>query len=111
MSRTEDLIDNLVAKTAKTGTSATLTVFAYGAIAASTEIVAASRCKAGSIIFNDTDKNVYIKLGGGTASTTSFSVLVPKGGFYETPYYFKGAITVIIAAGASTGNIYVTEIN
>lgn len=59
--------------------------------------------------FNAADKTAYLKFGT-TASTTSYTVQVPAGGYYEMPpnvYY--GRVDVIWASGP-TGNGYLTEV-
>lgn len=71
-------------------------------------ILAANGNRKGASITN-TDANVlYLDLSGGTASSTSFSVLIPTNGYFEVPFGYTGAITGIWAADGA-GSALVTE--
>jgi len=92
------------------GSSGALTVFAHGAVATSTTVIAASSGLIGATLYNDTDGLIYLLLGGGTVSSSSFSVKLSVGALYELPYKFQGSVTAIKGT-ATTGNLYVTIIN
>ena len=109
MSYSEDLIKDLTRKTESKGSNAVFSVVAHGAIGTSAEIVAASSTTKGVIIHNATTGAVYIKLGGETVSSTSYSIKITSGSMWEAPYFFQGSITAIIES-AKTGNTFVTII-
>ena len=97
------------AKRDKNASSGTTVVKAHGDISGSTEITALDSAKLGVTVYNNTNGIVYIKLGGGTVSSTSFSVLLRSNDYYEAPYRFEGSITAIKDSSTSSGNIYITE--
>ena len=77
--------------------------------ATSTSILANNASRRMAIMVNDSDKNVYVKLGT-TASTTSFSYKLTPGQTLELPTpVYTGAIDAIWDAGP-TGSMRVTEI-
>jgi hypothetical protein len=98
-----DGIEGLLARTA-TGTKSTV-----NSGIASANILASNASRKGATITN-TDANVlYLDLSGGTASSTSYSVAVASGGFYELPWpTYTGLITGIWAADGA-GAALVTE--
>ncbi len=75
----------------------------------STQLLASNANRIGASIFNDdTAASLYIKMGT-AASTTSFTVKVGPGGFYELPQpCYTGAIYAI--ASAATGSARITEL-
>lgn len=95
------------------GRAAGATVTSVNSAATSTTIIAANRNRSGVSISN-TDANIlYLKLGGGPASATDFTVAIPGAtataiGYYEVPYGFTGAITGVWAVDG-TGAALVTE--
>ena len=95
------------------GRAAGATVTSVNSSNASQTIIASNRLRAGLSISN-TDANIlYLKLGGGTASATSFTVALAGAtstgiSYYEVPYGFTGEITGIWAADGS-GAALVTE--
>tara|TARA_R110002020_G_scaffold214294_1_gene421285 strand:- start:780 stop:1112 length:333 start_codon:yes stop_codon:yes gene_type:complete len=109
MSYSEDLIKDLTRKTESKGSNTSFSLVAHGAIATSTEIVAASTTTKGVIITNATNGAIYIKLGGDTVSSTNYSVRITSNSMWEAPYFFQGSITCIIG-GAATGSTFVTII-
>lgn len=69
--------------------------------ASSAPIFAASAGAKGRCVFNDSTQVLYLKFGG-TASTTSYTVQIPAGGFYEFPQpVYGGAVDGIWAADGS----------
>ena len=60
-------------------------------------------------VFNDSTAVLYLKLGG-TASTSSYTVQIAAGGFYELPatWGYAGVVDGIWAS--ATGNARVTEV-
>lgn len=86
------------------------TVTSVAANAASVSLLAATDARAGASIFNDTSDStsvLYLKCGT-TASTTSFTIEVAAGGYYEVPYGYNGAIDGIWSTTA-TGSARITE--
>jgi len=95
------------------GKAASATVTSVASANSSTAIVAANRFRSGLSVSN-TDANIlYLKLGGGTASATDFTVALSGAtstaiAYYEVPYGFTGAISGIWAADGA-GAALVTE--
>lgn len=90
------------------GRAAGATVTSVNSAASSTTIIAANRLRAGVTVTN-TDANIlYLRVGGGTASSTSFSVALAANAHWEAPYGFTGEITGIWAVDG-TGAALVTE--
>lgn len=79
-------------------------------VAASTTAVTlavANGSRHGLTVYNNTSLNVLrLRLGPG-ASTTSFSVSIPSGGYWELPPGYSGEVSGVWAA--ATGNALVTE--
>ncbi len=78
----------------------------------STTLLAANVSRIGAIITNDSSAILYIDLTGGTASTTSYSIVLDGAASspfeaYEVPFGYTGLITGIWAS--ATGNARVTE--
>lgn len=74
----------------------------------STTILAANPDRKGATITNTDANTLYLDLSGGTASATSFTVMVGSGEYYEVPYGYTGLITGIWA-GDGSGAALVTE--
>ena len=74
---------------------------------ASASLLVANANRLGATIVNDSGHKLYIKFGA-TASTTSYTVLVPAAGYYEVPFDYTGAIDGILDSG--TGNAQITEL-
>lgn len=71
-------------------------------VTASTSAVTLSaedRFRAGGALYNRSNKEVYVKFGSG-ASTSSFSVIVPRDGYLTFPEEYFGIITGVWATGA-----------
>ena len=68
-----------------------------------------SFCGAAVIVYNDSTEILYLKYGA-TASTTSYTVQIPAGGYWEMPFpIYTGAIDGIWANNAS-GVARITEL-
>lgn len=61
----------------------------------------------GATVYNEGTASCYLKLGSG-ASTTSYTLQVGNGGYYELPYRYTGQIEGVTAS--STAQLRVTEI-
>ncbi len=91
-----------------TSTTATLSnVNANGA--SSVTVLASNANRKGAMIFNDSSASLYLKFGA-TASTTSFTVLIPGNGYYEVPgpSVYTGIMDGIWSA--TSGAARVTEV-
>lgn len=62
--------------------------------------------RTGVSVYNDSTADLYLKLGTG-ASTTDFTVKIPAGGLYETPYGLFG-VTITGVWSSATGAAQVT---
>lgn len=83
---------------------------AVTSVAASTSnvtLLAANSNRLGASVYNDSNKDLYLKLGA-TASTSSFTVKVRRGAFYEVAFNYAGIIDGIWDSGVS-GSARVTE--
>jgi hypothetical protein len=78
------------------------------AATATTTLLAANTARAGGSFYNDSTAVLYLKRGAG-ATTTSYTVKVLAGGFYELPgpRVYRGIVTGVWAS--ATGSLYVTE--
>jgi hypothetical protein len=94
----------MTASRPKTGTRT-----AVVSAAVDTSLLALSTSRYGATIFNDCDKTLYVALGSVAASTSSYTVQVPAGGYYEVPFNYCGVVRGIWAA-APTGNAVITEL-
>jgi hypothetical protein len=74
---------------------------------ASTSILASNANRVGGTIYNEGAAICYMKLGA-TASTTSYTLQIASGGYYEIPFSYTGAIDGITSAG--TAQLRVTEL-
>lgn len=87
------------------GTTATLANVA--ASASSVVLRAASTDRTGLAVYNDSTSILYLKYGA-TASTTSFTVKMSAGAYWEMPFpIYTGTVDGIWAS--ATGNARVTE--
>lgn len=94
--------------TVTTATAATATKSNVSGSASSVTVLAANTSRKKYCVYNDSTAVLYLDLSGGTASATSFTVLVPGGGFYENSLPVgTGLITGIWAT--ATGAARVTE--
>jgi hypothetical protein len=85
--------------------SSTLTNVASSAT--SVQIAPVNGRRKGITVYNDSTSSLYLKLGTGAASTTSFTVLMATNTYYEVPYLYGGVINGIWAA--ANGFARVTE--
>lgn len=69
-------------------------------------LLLANTDRKGATIFNNSTGRLYVKMGA-TASTTTFSVLLESGGYYEVPFGYTGAISGIWSN--TNGNALVEE--
>ena len=74
---------------------------------ASFTVLAANTARLGATLYLDSTTDCKVKLGG-TASSTSFSVLIYAATYYEVPFGYTGVIDGICTA--ATGNFRVTEL-
>jgi hypothetical protein len=87
--------------------TATATLANVAASATNVTLLALNATRMGASFYNDSTAILYLKLGA-TASTTSFTVLVPPGGYYELPQpCYSGVIDGIWAS--ATGNCRVSS--
>jgi hypothetical protein len=87
--------------------SSSSSVSSVAASATSVTLLASNSSRKGASIYNDSTKNLYIKLGS-TASSTSFSILLNNGGYYEVPFGYTGVIDGIW--NIASGNARITEL-
>jgi hypothetical protein len=76
--------------------------------ASNVTLLAANRARLGATIWNDSPNFLYLKLGT-TASTTSFTVKMNNGSYYEVPYGYTGNIDGIWAT-AGSGSARIVEL-
>jgi len=74
---------------------------------ASTTILAANTARRGATLFNEGAAICYMKLGA-TASTSSYTLQIVSGGYYELPFGYTGIITGITSSG--TAQLRITEL-
>jgi hypothetical protein len=85
------------------------TLGSLASAATSAQLLAANATRRGLLVYN-TDKNrLYLKYGT-TASSTSFTVIIESGGYFEMPQpIYTGRIDAIWAADGS-GSAFYTEL-
>ena len=99
------------------GTTATLSsVTAVGALNTGTQTLLAAAtvsARKGVMLFNSTNRTIFILFGTGTANaTTSFSVAIASNAYYEVPDKFANvAIQYSIANATATNTVLVTTVN
>jgi len=91
------------------GTTGVVTPFAFGALAASATLQAANTSRKRVVVTNDTDAILYVKEGATAAVGTDYTwkVGIDESAVIED---YTGVIDGILAGGASSGNVLVTEI-
>lgn len=63
------------------------------AASSDTLLLAANDYRKGATIYNDSEANsLYIGLGTTAVTASSFTVIVPPGGYWEMPFFFKGQL-------------------
>ena len=75
--------------------------------ASSVSLLASNANRLGATVFNDSTADLYLKLGA-TASTTSFTVKMAAGSYFEVPFNYTGAIDGIWSS--ATGSARITEL-
>jgi trimeric autotransporter adhesin len=88
--------------------TATVTSVAVTANTA-TSLLAANTSRVFGAIYNNTNKNAFVLLGGGTASAANFTILLITGSYWELPVDWQGAVSEFSPNGAS-GAILCTEL-
>ena len=81
------------------------------AAASDTSLLAANANRKGATFFNDGTAIMYLSLGSGAASTTSYTVQVPADGYWELPPQplWIGAVHAIWSA--ANGTVRITELS
>lgn len=87
--------------------SPTATLSNVASSATNVTVLAANTARLGATVFNDSTAILYLKMGA-TASTTSFTVKVTAGSYYEVPFGYSGVLDGIW--DVATGNARVTEL-
>jgi hypothetical protein len=96
----QQYLRGIASLTAGLATEATLAKMAGGATATCTNVVAAaadtvllaaSATRVGAAVWNDSTAILYLKMGSG-ASATSCTVKVAADGYYEVPFWYRGAL-------------------
>src|SRR4249919_2110329 len=87
--------------------SSTATKANVAGSASSVTILAANTARLGASIKNDSSAILYVDLTGGTATSSSYSVDLVAGAYFEVPFKYTGLITGIWAS--ATGAARVTE--
>lgn len=83
------------------------TVSSVAGSATSVSLLASNAARKGMTVFNDSTSDLYMKFGA-TASTSSFTVKIAGGGFYQMPVNgYAGAVDGIWSS--ATGNARLTE--
>jgi hypothetical protein len=95
--------------TALTNKSTTSNVTTVAGSTSNTAILAANGSRIFASIYNGTNKNMYILLNSGAASTTNYSIILITGSYWELPVDWTGAVNAVWANGVS-GNALVTEL-
>jgi hypothetical protein len=83
---------------------------AVNASASSVALVAANAGRVGLAIFNNGSTDLHLAYGTTAATTTSFSVRVSPGGFYEAPVGWAVLAVQGIWSGSPTGTAQITEV-
>lgn len=81
-----------------------------GTTSASTQLLASNTSRKGACFFNDSAAVLYLGLNA-TVTTTSHTVQIPAGGYYELPgsSVYTGVIAGVWAS--ATGNVRITELS
>jgi hypothetical protein len=87
--------------------SPTATLSNVASSASNVTVLASNTARLGATVVNDSTQAVYLKFGA-TASSTSFTVKVAAGGYYEVPFGYTGIIDGIWVS--ANGNARVTEL-
>lgn len=88
-------------------TAGTSSVSSVAGSVSATTVLAANSARLGAVVYNDTNKTMYLKLGS-SPSTSSYTVQILRDGYFEVPYKYTGILTAVWDTGVS-GNALVTE--
>lgn len=88
---------------------ATAAVSSSSCSTTSAEFLASNADREGGMIYNDSNRPLFLKLGG-SASTSSFSVKVGAMGYFEIPSGFTGAVHGVWGDADATGAARCTEL-
>jgi len=90
--------------------SSSSSITSVASSASSVSLLASNSSRKNATFFNDSTQILYLKLGA-TASTTSYTVQIAAGGYYELPLgrIYTGAIDGIWAS--ANGNVRITELS
>lgn len=86
-----------------TGTQSTV-----ASSASSVTVLASNANRKGATVYNDSTQILYLSLSATTASTSSYSVQMGAGAFFEVPFFYTGQLTGIWAS--ANGNVRITEL-
>lgn len=98
---------NPVPVTQGAGSAATGTLANVASSATSVAVLAANTSRKGASVFNDSTAILYLKLNVAAASSSSYTVQMAAGSYYEVPSGYNGALSGIWAS--ANGNARVTE--
>jgi len=87
-------------------TRATVTTVASSTNSAT--LLAANGSRIGAVISNSDANPLFIRIGGGTASASDFSVVIPTNSTYTVPFAYNGAISGIWGTDGA-GHAGITE--
>lgn len=88
--------------------AASSSVTSVASSATNVTLLAANSSRKFATFFNDSTQVLYLKFGA-TASSSSYTVQIPGGGYYEIPYRYTGIIDGIWAS--ANGNARITELS
>jgi len=107
--KVEDVGDGTFALSNAEAPAAAASLSNVSSSASSVTLKAANTSRRGLLIFNDADKTLNVKYGA-TASSSSFTVQIAAGGYWEMPKpIYQGTLDGIWATGP-TGAARVTEL-
>jgi hypothetical protein len=88
--------------------ASTGTVSSVASSASSVVILAANALRKGATVYNDSTQILYLKLAASAASSSSYTVQMASGAYYEVPFSYSGELRGIWAS--ANGNARVTEL-
>lgn len=100
-------ISGMTPLSVQTNKAATSAVTSVASSATNVTLLAANSNRVFASIYNESSKQLYIKLGS-TASNTSYSILLMPNSYWEVPNDYTGQIDAVWAA--ANGNARVTEL-
>lgn len=86
--------------------ASTTAVTSVAASGSNVTLLASNANRMGFAVFNDSSVNLFLKCGA-TASTSSFTVKMAAGSYYEVPFKYSGIVDGIW--DSATGNARITE--